>query len=57
VIDDESPAKTRANTCLSYAPGVPSYSVAWVTNGIGVLGGWSSSLISKIWWTVMNSGH
>jgi hypothetical protein len=29
-----------------------------VTNDVGVLGGWSSSLISKIWRTVkMNSGH
>jgi hypothetical protein len=30
---------------------------AWVTNGVGELGVWSSSLISKIWQTVMNSGH
>jgi hypothetical protein len=30
---------------------------AWVTNDVGVLGVWSSSLISKIWRTVMNSGH
>jgi hypothetical protein len=28
-----------------------------LTNDVGVLGGWSSSLISKIWRTVMNSGH
>jgi hypothetical protein len=36
---------------------VHQWSWAWVTNGVGVLGVWSSSLISKIWWTVMNSGH
>jgi hypothetical protein len=27
VIDDESLVKTRTNTCLSHASGVPSYSV------------------------------
>jgi hypothetical protein len=36
---------------------VHQLSWAWVTNDVGVLGGWSSSLISKIWRTVMNSGH
>jgi hypothetical protein len=36
---------------------VHQWSWAWVTNNVGVSGGWSSSLISKIWWTVMNSGH
>jgi hypothetical protein len=36
---------------------VHQISRALVTNDVGVLGGWSSSLISKIWRTVINSGH
>jgi hypothetical protein len=36
---------------------VHQLSRAWVTNDVGVFGGWSSSLISKIWRTVMNSGQ
>jgi hypothetical protein len=36
---------------------VHQLSRAWVTNGVRVLDVWSSSLISKIWRTVMNSGH
>jgi hypothetical protein len=48
---------------------VHQLSWTWVTNDVGsvnsiyiyieftVLGVWSSSLISKIWRTVMNSGH
>jgi hypothetical protein len=47
-----TPGETKA---LAF---VHQWSRAWVTNGVGyVLGGWSSSLISNIWRTVMNSGH
>jgi hypothetical protein len=42
------PGKTKA---LAESE-VHQWSRAWVTNG-----GWSSSLISKIWQTVMNSEH
>jgi hypothetical protein len=33
------------------------FCVVFCANGVRVLGVWSSSLISKIWRTVMNSGH
>jgi hypothetical protein len=48
-----TPGKTKA---LAKSE-VHQWSRAWVTNGVGVLSGWSSSLISKIWRTVMNSDH
>jgi hypothetical protein len=62
-----SPSRRREAPCegtnppLLFTPGetkalaeskVHQISRAWVTND-----GWSSSLISKIWRTVMNSGH
>jgi hypothetical protein len=48
---------TRGETKTLAKSKVHQWTRAWVTNGVGVLGGWSSSLISKIWRTVMNSGH
>jgi hypothetical protein len=70
--DKSSPSRRREAPCEGtnspqlFTPGetkalakskVHRISRVWVTNNFGVLGGWSSSLISKIWRTVMNSGH